>query len=62
LPNDKEAFSKRETHREIMEIQTKRKQYRVAQAQGEFCILNPDTVVAEDTFVKVLAAKKKKLG
>ncbi len=37
----------------------------VAHAQGEFiCILNPDTVVAEDTFVKVLAyAKmKKKLG
>ncbi|MDI1307096.1 MAG: glycosyltransferase family 2 protein [bacterium] len=28
----------------------------VAQAQGEYvCILNPDTVVAEDTFVKVLA-------
>lgn len=28
----------------------------VAQAQGEFiCILNPDTVVAEDTFTKVLA-------
>ncbi|MFV8375678.1 glycosyltransferase family 2 protein [Flavobacterium sp. LB1P71] len=28
----------------------------VAQAQGEYiCILNPDTVLAEDTFVKVLA-------
>ena len=28
----------------------------VAQAQGEFiCILNPDTVVAEDTFTKLLA-------
>ncbi|MFV5691784.1 glycosyltransferase family 2 protein [Flavobacterium sp. LT1R49] len=28
----------------------------VAQAQGEYiCILNPDTVVAEDTFTKVLA-------
>jgi hypothetical protein len=41
-----------------------RKQYRVLHAQGEFiCILNPDTVVAEDTFEKVLAfAKQKKLG
>ncbi|MBX9887270.1 MAG: glycosyltransferase family 2 protein [Flavobacteriaceae bacterium] len=33
----------------------------VAQAQGEFvCILNPDTVVAEDTFEKVLAFAKAK--
>ncbi|MFV5697643.1 glycosyltransferase family 2 protein [Flavobacterium sp. ZT3R17] len=32
----------------------------VAHAQGEYvCILNPDTVVAEDTFVKVLAFAKK---
>ena len=31
----------------------------VAQAKGEYiCILNPDTVVAEDTFVKVLAFAK----
>jgi GT2 family glycosyltransferase len=37
----------------------------VAQAQGEYvCILNPDTVVAEDTFIKVLnfAYKQKDLG
>jgi GT2 family glycosyltransferase len=37
----------------------------VAVAQGEYiCILNPDTVVAEDTFAKVLAFAKKqeKLG
>ena len=33
----------------------------VAQAQGEYiCILNPDTVVAEDTFEKVLAFAKSK--
>jgi GT2 family glycosyltransferase len=33
----------------------------VAQAKGEFiCILNPDTVVAEDTFEKVLAFAKTK--
>ncbi|WP_281322466.1 glycosyltransferase family 2 protein [Flavobacterium aestivum] len=32
----------------------------VAQAKGEYiCILNPDTVVAEDTFEKVLAFAKK---
>ena len=32
----------------------------VAVAQGEYiCILNPDTVVAEDTFMKVLAFAKK---
>ncbi len=32
----------------------------VAQAQGAYlCILNPDTVVAEDTFVKVLAFAQK---
>jgi GT2 family glycosyltransferase len=32
----------------------------VAKAQGEFiCILNPDTVVAEDTFTKVLAFTQK---
>lgn len=32
----------------------------VAQAQGEYiCVLNPDTVVAEDTFVKVLAFAQK---
>ena len=32
----------------------------VAEAKGEFiCILNPDTVVAEDTFTKVLAFAKK---
>jgi GT2 family glycosyltransferase len=32
----------------------------VAQAQGEYlCILNPDTVVAEDTFEKVLAFAQK---
>jgi GT2 family glycosyltransferase len=31
----------------------------VAQAQGEYiCILNPDTVVAEDTFTKILAFVK----
>jgi GT2 family glycosyltransferase len=37
----------------------------VAAAQGEYiCILNPDTVVAEDTFTKVLAfaKKQKELG
>lgn len=37
----------------------------VAVAQGEYiCILNPDTVVAEDTFTKVLAfaKKQKELG
>ena len=41
----------------------------VAQAQGEYiCILNPDTVVAEDTFVKILnfvtssAIEKNNLG
>ena len=37
----------------------------VAQAQGKYiCILNPDTVVAEDTFVKVLAfaERQKNLG
>jgi GT2 family glycosyltransferase len=37
----------------------------VAQAKGEYiCILNPDTVVAEDTFTKVLAfaEKQKDLG
>ncbi|WP_418263484.1 glycosyltransferase family 2 protein [Flavobacterium faecale] len=37
----------------------------VAQAKGKYiCILNPDTVVAEDTFVKVLAfaERQKKLG
>ncbi|WP_035673672.1 glycosyltransferase family 2 protein [Flavobacterium sp. 83] len=41
----------------------------VAQAQGEYiCILNPDTVVAEDTFVKILnfvtssAVEKNNLG
>ncbi|GEP50562.1 glycosyl transferase family 2 [Flavobacterium noncentrifugens] len=37
----------------------------VAEAKGEYiCILNPDTVVAEDTFDKVLAFadKQKKLG
>ncbi|MGL2964843.1 glycosyltransferase family 2 protein [Flavobacterium sp. RSB2_4_14] len=33
----------------------------VAQAKGEYiCILNPDTVVAEDTFEKVLAFSKSK--
>jgi len=32
----------------------------VAQAKGEYiCILNPDTVVSEDTFMKVLAFAKK---
>lgn len=32
----------------------------VSQAQGDYiCILNPDTVVAEDTFTKVLAFAKK---
>jgi GT2 family glycosyltransferase len=32
----------------------------VAQAQGEYiCILNPDTVVAEDTFTKILAFAQK---
>ena len=37
----------------------------VAQAKGEYiCILNPDTVVAEDTFIKILAfaQRQKKLG
>ncbi len=37
----------------------------VCQAQGDYiCILNPDTVVAEDTFVKVLAfaERQKNLG
>jgi GT2 family glycosyltransferase len=37
----------------------------VAQAKGDYvCILNPDTVVAEDTFIKVLAFAKEeqKLG
>ncbi|MDX1278104.1 glycosyltransferase family 2 protein [Oceanihabitans sediminis] len=37
----------------------------VAQAKGEYlCILNPDTVVAEDTFTKILAyaEKQKDLG
>ncbi|MDO6597617.1 glycosyltransferase family 2 protein [Oceanihabitans sp. 2_MG-2023] len=37
----------------------------VAQAKGEYiCILNPDTVVAEDTFIKILsfAEKQEKLG
>lgn len=35
----------------------------VAQAQGEYiCILNPDTVVAEDTFLKILAFAKKQLN
>src|SRR6478736_4358997 len=37
----------------------------VAEAKGEYiCILNPDTVVAEDTFEKVLAfaQKQKNLG
>lgn len=37
----------------------------VAEAQGEYiCILNPDTVVAEDTFIKLLAfsADKKNMG
>ena len=37
----------------------------VAQAKGEYiCILNPDTVVAEDTFVKILnfAEKQEQLG
>jgi GT2 family glycosyltransferase len=34
----------------------------VAHAQGKYiCILNPDTVVAEDTFVKVLAFAKKQV-
>ena len=34
----------------------------VANAQGEYiCILNPDTVVAEDTFIKVLAFAKKQI-
>lgn len=34
----------------------------VAQAQGEYvCILNPDTVIAEDTFTKILAFAKKQL-
>ncbi len=33
----------------------------VAQAKGEYvCILNPDTVVAEDTFTKILAFAKSK--
>ncbi len=33
----------------------------VAEAKGEYiCILNPDTVIAEDTFAKVLAFAKKK--
>ncbi len=37
----------------------------VAQAKGDYiCILNPDTVVAEDTFVKIIAfaEKQKKIG
>ncbi|SHH02388.1 Glycosyltransferase, GT2 family [Flavobacterium micromati] len=37
----------------------------VDQAKGEYiCILNPDTVVAEDTFIKILAfaQRQKKLG
>ncbi|MFD1615033.1 glycosyltransferase family 2 protein [Gelatiniphilus marinus] len=37
----------------------------VSQAKGDFvCVLNPDTVVAEDTFVKILgfAQTKQKLG
>ena len=37
----------------------------VAQAKGKYiCILNPDTVVAEDTFIKILAfaQRQKKLG
>jgi len=37
----------------------------VAHAKGEYiCILNPDTVVAEDTFIKILAfaQRQKKLG
>ncbi len=37
----------------------------VAQAKGDYiCILNPDTVVAEDTFVKILAfaEKQKNIG
>ncbi|WP_309609891.1 glycosyltransferase family 2 protein [Flavobacterium sp.] len=37
----------------------------VAQAEGKYiCILNPDTVVAEDTFIKILdfAQKQKNLG
>ncbi|MCL6462486.1 MAG: glycosyltransferase family 2 protein [Flavobacterium micromati] len=37
----------------------------VNQAKGEYiCILNPDTVVAEDTFIKILAfaQRQKKLG
>jgi len=37
----------------------------VAQAKGEYiCVLNPDTVVAEDTFIKILAfaQRQKKLG
>lgn len=37
----------------------------VASAQGEYiCILNPDTVIAEDTFIKVLAfaERQKNLG
>lgn len=35
----------------------------VAQAKGEYiCILNPDTVVAEDTFEKVLAFAKSKVN
>jgi len=34
----------------------------VSYAKGEFiCILNPDTVVAEDTFIKVLAFAKKQV-
>lgn len=34
----------------------------VSNAKGEFiCILNPDTVVAEDTFIKVLAFAKKQV-
>jgi GT2 family glycosyltransferase len=35
----------------------------VAQAKGEFiCILNPDTVVAEDTFFKILNTKNWQLN
>ena len=35
----------------------------VAQAKGEFlCILNPDTVVAEDTFQKILKFANQKIG
>lgn len=35
----------------------------VAQAKGEFlCVLNPDTVVAEDTFQKILKFANQKIG